>query len=83
MFERNYSSLLFQVETEEDLDRLEQQINSINLSQTTTSCIHGWNFDYSQYATTVVTEVRYFACAFYEAYTENEFPLLINTNWYE
>ncbi|KAJ9596576.1 hypothetical protein L9F63_012409, partial [Diploptera punctata] len=56
MFEHNYSSLLLNVETEDDLDRLEQQINSINLSSTITSCVYGWNFDYTQYATTVVTE---------------------------
>lgn len=57
MFDRNYSALLVQVETEEDLDRLEQQVSASNLSLPTTGCLHGWNFDYTQYATTVVTEV--------------------------
>lgn len=59
MFDRNYSTLLVQIETEEDLDRLEQQISAINLSLSTTGCLHGWNFDYTQYATTIVTEVGY------------------------
>jgi hypothetical protein len=57
MFDRNYSSLLVQIETEEDLDRLEQQLSATNLSVSTTGCLHGWNFDYTQYATTIVTEV--------------------------
>jgi len=57
MFDRNYSALVVQVETEEDLDRLKQQISASNLSFSTTGCLHGWNFDYTDYATTVVTEV--------------------------
>jgi hypothetical protein len=57
MFDRNYSALLVQIETEEDLDRLEQQVSMGNLSLPTTGCLHGWNFDYTQYATTIVTEV--------------------------
>jgi hypothetical protein len=57
MFDRNYSTLLVQIESEEDLDRLGQQLSTINLSVSTTGCLHGWNFDYTQYATTVVTEV--------------------------
>jgi hypothetical protein len=57
MYDRNYSALVVQVETEEDLDRLQQQIYASNLSLSTTGCLHGWNFDYTEYATTVVTEV--------------------------
>ena len=57
MFDRNYSALVVQVETEEDLDRLKQQISASNLSSATIGCLHGWNFDYTEYATTVVTEV--------------------------
>jgi hypothetical protein len=57
MFDRNYSALVVQVETEEDLDRLKQQISASNLSSATTGCLHGWNFDYTEYATTIVTEV--------------------------
>jgi len=57
MFDRNYSALVVQVETEEDLDRLKQQISASNLSFSTTGCLHGWNFDYTEYATTIVTEV--------------------------
>ncbi|XP_069702108.1 beta-alanine transporter-like [Periplaneta americana] len=56
MFDRNYSSMLVNVETEEDLDRLEQQVSASNLSHSTVACVHGWNFDYTQYATTIVTE---------------------------
>jgi hypothetical protein len=57
MFDRNYSALLVQIETEEDLDRLKLQISASNLSFSTTGCLHGWNFDYTEYATTIVTEV--------------------------
>jgi hypothetical protein len=57
MFDRNYSALLVEVETEEDLDRLKQQVSASNLSFSITGCSHGWNFDYSDYATTIVTEV--------------------------
>jgi hypothetical protein len=57
MFDRNYSALLVQVETEEDLDRLKQQVSASNLSFSTTGCLYGWNFDYTEYATTIVTEV--------------------------
>jgi hypothetical protein len=57
MYDRNYSALVVQVETEEDLDRLKEQVYASNLSLSTTGCLHGWNFDYTEYATTVVTEV--------------------------
>ena len=57
MFDRNYSALVVQVETDEDLDRLKQQVSASNLSLSTTGCLHGWNFDYTEYATTIVTEV--------------------------
>jgi len=70
MFDRNYSALVVQVETEEDLDRLKQQISASNLSSATTGCLYGWNFDYTEYATTIVSEVGHgiFLCVLLVGY---------------